>query len=66
MIDDILIRGSTNIPNWILAVLILGSVVDIAQFFWIVRRNWRRVRLRYRNHLKRQLLFEIHARDKKL
>ena len=45
MADDLL----GQFPEWVpvlIAIMVLGSVVDIIQFSWIIRRNYRAWRKR--------------------
>ncbi len=60
MADDLLRLGL----YWILPIVVLGSIVDIIQFSWILKRHWQRRQRRIRNQIMAELLFEQHKREK--
>lgn len=43
---------------YLLMIVVLGSLVDLVQFSWILKRRFRVIRTKYRNKIKRELLLE--------
>jgi len=54
MADDLLM-SSTQVPIWIIAVVFLGSVVDLFQFVWIVKRGYRKLKRQIYRKIKEEL-----------
>jgi hypothetical protein len=50
---------------YLLAIVVLGSLVDILQFSWIIKRRFRVIQTKYRNKIKRELLLEHYEKEKK-
>ena len=58
MADDLLSHFPEYIP-YLIAIMVLGSIVDIIQFSWIIRRNYRAWRKRMYNRAKQEVLNEL-------
>lgn len=43
---------------YLLLIVVLGSLVDLIQFSWILKRRFRVIQTKYRNKVKRELLLE--------
>ena len=54
MADDLLM-SSTQVPWWIIAVVFLGSAVDLFQFIWIVKRGYRKLKRQIYRKIKEEL-----------
>jgi hypothetical protein len=55
MIDNLL-ASNVSIPTWILTFLVLGSVVDVFQFVWILKRAYRKIRRSVYNQIKKEIM----------
>ena len=49
--------------SWVVALLVIGALVDLAQAAWILRRAFSRVRRRVYHKIERQVL-EAQAKAK--
>jgi len=56
MADNLINLGPYG--SYVIFIIVLGSFIDIVQFFWLAKRWFRAVRNRYRNQVKRELLLE--------
>jgi len=45
--------------------IVVGSIVDCYQFFWILTKAWRARRATIKEELTKEILFEIHQGFKK-
>lgn len=44
------------LPWWVVVIITLGSVVDLAQFVWLVRRGFRKLKRGMYNRVRREVL----------
>jgi hypothetical protein len=44
---------------YLLGLTAIGSIVDIIQFSWILKRGWRRVHRGYYNRVRRDVLADL-------
>jgi hypothetical protein len=41
---------------WIILILLMGSIVDIFQFIWLLKRSYRRMKRLVYNRIRREIL----------
>lgn len=51
--------------SWLFILVAFGSLIDILQFSWILKRRFRAMKNRYRNKLRKELLYEEFERSGK-
>lgn len=59
MLDNVLQSQGIILPWWIGCIIILGSIVDIFQFLWIIKRNLHNIRRKYYNRVLQQAKIEV-------
>lgn len=62
MADDLVSRASGWFFYLIVSIVVLGSLVDLIQFSWIIKKQMRRVRKRMYDRVRREILLEQHDR----
>lgn len=44
---------------WILTIVVLGSLVDVFQFLWILKRVMRRIKQKIYHRVRKQIMEEM-------
>lgn len=60
MVDDIL----KQFGSWMFIVVFIGSIVDLFQFSWIIKRQTKRFKRAIYAKVKREILMEQYLRGK--
>jgi hypothetical protein len=45
-----------KLGSWVIVILLIGSLVDIVQFIWIIKRTYRKAKRSIYNKIKKEIL----------